>query len=153
MVYMVKELLLVAVCMQQHVYVHVSMLAWLEDMRPPLRLDPLQGADLMLTPACKASKAVLVEMLPTFEAAGDMGALGRIAGGDALRLDLKGKHRPTATYAARLTPQTTSHTQVGPEDCIICWRHQVVLMLLLPMPTELIVALCACRLHLQHANV
>ena len=58
----------------------------------------------MVTAACKASKAVLVEMLPTFETAGDVGALGQIAGGDTLRLDLKGKHRPTAPRAA-----TSSH--------------------------------------------
>ena len=104
MVYKVKGLLVVATCMQQHLYVHVSMPAWLEDMRPPLRLDSLQGADLILTPACKASKAVLVEMLPTFEAAGDVGAFGRIAGGDALRLDLKGKYRPAAPCAPKWTP-------------------------------------------------
>ena len=118
MVHKVEGFPLVAVCVQQHVYVHVSMPAWLEDMRPPWRLDPLQGADLILTPACTASKAVLVEMLPTFDAAGDVGALGRIAGGDAPRLDLKGKYRPAAPGA--LPPQTTaSRAQAGPPNCII----------------------------------
>ena len=109
--------LLVTGCMQQPSLFMSA--CWLEDMRPPLCIDSLQGADLILTPGCKASKAVLVEMLPTFEAAGDVGALGRIAGRNTLRLDLKGKYRLAAPCAAKLTPQTTSHAQVGPEDCII----------------------------------
>lgn len=108
----------------------------------------------MLTPACKASKAVLVEMLPTFEAARDVGALGRIAGDDTLRLDLKGKCRPAAPCAARWTPWTTN---------VLKWVLKVALFWvetssgvdgpILPRPAELSPALCACRLHLQHANV
>ena len=153
MVHQVEGFLLVTVCMQQHLYVHVSMPAWLAGMRPLLRLDPLQGADLILTATCKASKAVLVEMPPTFEAAGDTGALGRIAGGDALRLDLKGKYRPTAPCAARLTPQTQAVLKLVLKLALFGWKHQMVLMLLLRMPVELMPALCTCRLHLQHANV